>query len=703
MRIDEALRDEEGFTTAGMAVALLVSLSLLFSAAQVYRIRSLSAEVQEVADAAALAAENQVAEFMIAVRIADAVSLSLTLAGDAAYGLGVVALCVPPAAEVGAQLVSAGRRVLQARDTFSQRAEEALNRVQRALPFLAAANAAAVAAANGEGRAYSYLALAVLLPGDGEAIEIGSSVAEEAMEEAVSEGQGALADAAAKAEEAARAANEAKARGFASDCGTYPDRCLYERAAHLAGLSGDDNPLYTSVDSWSFSVALERARAYYAARMYAEQPTFEDAEEDARCMLRRYFFRYAVSTIRQEGYVHETTDTFEAYFPRMPRNTEQMRDTALYTQPYYPVDVEGELPVMHAWEGCPGHGLTAYCDSVRELESGEYAQCPVCKFSAASLGNIAAATSVIDTGFEYHYNAVAQAAEDYQQARFEGAPAAEEVKDKATDLLDDVSAAFSEASSFRIRATPPGASGCVAVVVSPESSDAGPFEGAFTPGGSLGARAAVAAATLLEDEDDEASVVGDVLDGLVIEGSPLAGAGSLVLGCWSTMLSAYGEGATGLVVGVRNVLNDLPLVGAAGLGTWAADKLRDGISAVGLEPADLAPLKPVLASSAGVARASGGAYAERFLALREQVLANPDESSDGLSLLGGSLGREAFDALSGYEVEIARIEVPVIGIDVPITITLPDAVAEGASGLVERAIGALGSVVPSEGRADPWE
>lgn len=119
-------RDEKGSTTAGMAVALLVTLSLLFSAAQVYRIHAAGSEVQEVADAAACAALNPVAEFMVAVRVADAAVLSLTLLGDIAYGAGVVALCVPPAAELGSQLVSAGQKVLKARDALSQKACEGL-------------------------------------------------------------------------------------------------------------------------------------------------------------------------------------------------------------------------------------------------------------------------------------------------------------------------------------------------------------------------------------------------------------------------------------------------------------------------------------------------------------------------------------------------------------------------------------------------
>ena len=81
-----------------MALALLVTLALLFSAAQVYRINAASAEVQDVADAAALAAENQVAEFMLVARVCDALILSLSLTGAMSAGLGVVCLCTPATA-----------------------------------------------------------------------------------------------------------------------------------------------------------------------------------------------------------------------------------------------------------------------------------------------------------------------------------------------------------------------------------------------------------------------------------------------------------------------------------------------------------------------------------------------------------------------------------------------------------------------------
>lgn len=134
-----SLRDEDGMTTVGMVVSLLLALSMIFSSAQVYRIQSVSSRVQSVADAGALAAGNVVAEFMVAVRVCDSVALSLSLTSLTSTGLGIVACCVPGGQGVGAKLLEAGARVADARDSFSKTASEGLTRVQKTLPFLAAA------------------------------------------------------------------------------------------------------------------------------------------------------------------------------------------------------------------------------------------------------------------------------------------------------------------------------------------------------------------------------------------------------------------------------------------------------------------------------------------------------------------------------------------------------------------------------------
>lgn len=703
MKIDRMIRDEEGFTAAGMAVALLVTLSLLFSATQVYRINTASAGVQDVADAAALAAEGQVAEFMVAVRVIDGAVLSLSLLGSASYGLGVVGLCVPPAAELGAQLISAGQKVLKARDRFAERAATSLNELQRALPFIAAASAASVAAANSTDRESGCFAVALLLPAQGKTIAVGSNAFEAEMEEAVGRGQDALADAAAGAEEAMRRANDAKRRAFLRDCGDNPGYCMYERAAHLASLGGADNPLFESPDTWSFPVARDRALAYYRTRLLTERPENDTPEAQARAALRKDFYAFAVAQLR-EADIREGPLSLEGSFPRFPRNLEQLRATSLYTNTHYPVEIEGEggLPVMHAWEGCPGLGLTDRFDSVQVLEAGGFAQCEYCKFTPHSLGSVAAASTAIDNGFEYHYDAVARAAEEYQVALREAAPLAAEVKRNAQGLLDKVGKALRAAASMRIDAVPPGATGCIALVMAPGGArtPSSPF---VAGDAGLGARAAISAATLVEDETEDASVIGNVLDGLNPPAASAMGAGRLVLRCWSAALKAYGAGQEALMAGVEAALGSLPLLGAAGLGPWAADALRTVLGTVGLEPASLQPLKPVLAQTAAVARADGGEYAVRFLALRDQALSSPATSPNPLGALADRIERDAYDRLSALEIEIAYIELPFGVGELPVTIALPPSVTAGAQGLVEQATAALRDIAGSLGWMDAWE
>ena len=169
----DVFKDERGVTTTGMVVSLLLSLALVFTSAQVYRVSSASAAVQEVADAAALAAENEVAEFMIAVRVCDAVVLSLSLLGVVVYGASVVAMCVPSGASVSAKLIDLGGKIVSARDGFAQRAASGLNALQKALPFICAAQAASVAKANDAGsRGSSYYAAALLVPSVGEEVTL---------------------------------------------------------------------------------------------------------------------------------------------------------------------------------------------------------------------------------------------------------------------------------------------------------------------------------------------------------------------------------------------------------------------------------------------------------------------------------------------------------------------------------------------------
>ena len=101
----------------------------------------------------------------------------------------------------------------------------------------------------------SYVALAVLVPADGEELGVGAAEgAGDLVDDAEREADG-IRQAAADAEEAAREANAWKERAFLRDCGEDPSYCMSERARTLAGMAGADNPRYASVDAWSFSSA----------------------------------------------------------------------------------------------------------------------------------------------------------------------------------------------------------------------------------------------------------------------------------------------------------------------------------------------------------------------------------------------------------------------------------------------------------------
>ena len=682
-------RDERGFTTTSMVLSMLITLALVFTAAQVYRAHSIAAEVQDVADAAALAAENQVAEFMIVARFCDAVVLSLSLAGLSACGLGIAALCTPATATLSEGLIDAGKSLIEARNDFSDRAKTALDKLQRALPFFAAACAAGVSVANNaDSSGSSYVGMGMLVPSKGEPVKVGDIGKSEELIDDIDEKSDEIREKAEEAEEASKKANAAKQKAFLRDCGDNPDYCMYERASHLIGLSGSKNPLYSSVDAWSFSVALSRAKSYYVNRYEGDEPTGKTPEDTARWYLRLDFYRYADDTLHREGYVHESEDSFDANFPRLPKNTAEMRQTSLYTSKVYPIseepspdadDDDDPMPVMHAWSGCPGAtgDITGY-NSISYMESANLATCPVCKFTAASMGKVAAATTSIKTGFEYHYDAVAKAASDYQEARKKADKQKAAVKSEAGGLFSELIEAFKEAANKRIEVSPPGKYGAIAFAANVGNvSVAGGFASGFVPSGrSLGPRAAISASTLLDEGSDEGrTVLNSALDGLREDGGVAVGALGIALDVWSSALSAYSNGVSSLTSGVESGLNALPLAGASGLGTWAAGKMRGIMKDVGLEPAKLEALKPVLVNSAHVAEKDDGKVGSGLVAVKQQVLAHPLYSTDLFSALLTDAEKNVISQVEGLgdSVEIASIElVGEGGPTIPITIPVPD-------------------------------
>ncbi|MDO4590107.1 MAG: hypothetical protein Q4B35_01750 [Slackia sp.] len=602
-----------GFTTVGTACALLAACGLVFAGAFALRSQSRAAGVQAVADTAALAAQNEVAEFVIAARVADASLLSMSLTGLSLVGAGTVCCCVPPAAAAGKTMIETGRALIAKRDEMAKTATRLLSGLQDALPAAAALQAQGVISENADALHGAAIGHVELVPREGEPLECAPS---KASQEAADAAASASDEIAAAAQEAARAREDADAalrEGFLHDCGNAPGYCMYERADVLASLPASQNPLYHSAGAWSFSVALKRAQAYYPARAAVESPQDASVEEQARSALRKRFYEYASREVAK-GYAHDDGKTApDISLPMLPRNTEEMKKTTLYTDACFPV----AGGVLHAWEGCPGASSGASgTGSLAEQDAGAYGTCAECGLDAVAMGKVAAASSSIENGFEYHYRIVAQAARTYCDAMARALPAEEGAKEASQGVFDGIVAALEEVGSSRIEAFPPGRYGSLCAVAF-DAEGEGDVSFARTPQ-QLGSFASVSSAVLAEDAQED--VLSSLLDGVVDRiGPPLSDAGPAVLGVWSSMVKAYSSGAEGLCEGLEGLLSSVPLLGSDRLGSWASDTLMEMMEAAGLEPADVDAPKPFIANSEHVARRGDGPVAEAVCALKGKL------------------------------------------------------------------------------------
>ena len=687
--------NDGGFSTVGMVLALLISVSLLIGATQVYKLRSLAADIQNVADVCALAAEKQVASFYIVAQVCDSAVLTLSIAGLTSIGLGIVAACIPSTQAISVKLVEAGEHILEARTRFSNACIEGLNRLQALLPIFAALDAAALAQANA-GSSSNYYAIAVLAPFEGKTLKSPSYLDEDELAN-IDQQRDGIATAAQEAEDAAQKANEHKQKAFMADCGSSPSYCMYERAATLAGLSGQANPHYSHVDAWSFSVALTRARAYYAQRLQQEAPATDSVEEQARSAIRMQLYDYAVEQMN-EGYVHETDDSFEAYFPLLPRNTEEMRQTRLYTDDVYPItETEDGAFHMHAWAGCPAALEESFSGfgSVALYETEDLPTCDVCEFSATSVGRVASASTSIENGFEYHYRIVAHEAELYQQEHETLTQRSQQVKNPAEGLFDTVGILLEEAFKYRIKVEPPGHVGAIAIVVDTGGVSAADIVPGSLVGGQayLGSRMAISAATLADDDASEAdTVISSFLDGFLAD-TYVGAIPDAAFDIWSSLLVMYSKGNRALGERIESVLNSLPLVGASGLGTWASNKFHSAIESVGLEPPDLVSHKPVLVNTYHVATADQNAFTQGLLGAK-QAFSNAygGIAHDPLSALVGIAGGQVLTAYDSWDATFVVAHIELFGEDgpsIPLEISLPPALKDAGGGLVEQAINNL--------------
>ena len=341
------LDDEGGYTTVAVALALLVSLSLVFAAASAQWVGARSSEVQEVADAAALSGQNAVAAYATVAQVLDACVLSMGLAGFVTCGAGLAVSCVPGLASAGASMTRAGSRVLETRRTFSRRACEGLRKLEGLLPALVVANSGSCVRANSR-EGLDYVGCAVPVPLESQS-DFGALL-DEAEGDALSDLVDQLGAEASKAEEARGRAEDALRRGWEADCATVP-YCLRERAKSLAGLSDGQNPDYASPEAWTFGAPLLRARRYYAARLGSAMLEGRDPEEMTDAACRRAFYEFALGEARRGEYAEMPDGTAVVNLPALPRNAEQTRDTELFTKAMWPTSADEGRPLLHSGTG----------------------------------------------------------------------------------------------------------------------------------------------------------------------------------------------------------------------------------------------------------------------------------------------------------------------------------------------------------------
>lgn len=408
-------------------------------------------------------------------------------------------------------------------------------------------------------------------------------------------------EASTRQKEAQEREDAAKERAWRADCGN-DGMSMYERAGKLSSVSGAQNPYYSSPDRWSFSVALSRAKAYYEAR-YAAEPGANASgspEAVAESVARKQFYAYARDEVSR-GYI-ETSDSGAEipHLVQLARNTAQIRETSLYGNAIYPVSSNDGVLYLHAYDSCPQcrAGSTAGRAAVSSIDGGGVQRCPVCKFSATTLGRVPSASTSIENGFEYHYLAVVEASREYAQAVTDGEQAKQALQEAKESIGSLLSAALESLAGTRYDPQPPGRYGCICIVAAP-GAEAGDI--AFVDDDArMPARIAISGATLAPDEaSDQGNVISGIVQGLVPQESLASGPVKLVFGAWSSMLVAYSDGTEGIKAGFRKVLGAIPVIGTT-LSDSAASAFEGALVSAGLEPADLTTYKPVLVNTAHI-------------------------------------------------------------------------------------------------------
>ena len=676
--------EDGAYTTLSSAVVILVVLTLLFSSTAAIWSMSRAGDTQVAADSGALAGANVVSSYHTAATVVDASILSLGLAGFATIGTGLVAILIPGAELAAGDMVDTGIEIIKTRNKFAKSASKGLQKIETALPYLVAARATqAVSAQDTEGATYTGTALAVPRTSESDFVALeGSEISTDVIKDTSKD----LERAADELQKASEETAKAKERAWLADCGGSDPAsvgscsCMWERARSLAKLSDIENPHYASSVTWEPQVALDRAKAYYRLRLANEAPQGSSVETKAESAARKAFYTYASAEVNR-AYITEDGDRTTSYIPLLPRNTDEVRATELYTDAAWPTSTNDGKTYLHYGTSCPNYkkGTPGGLASVAAYDGQD--KCNRCHFGVSSLGAVAAPSTSIENGFEYHFDEFKGALEDYVECRnkeLELMCQTEDEADRAGNAFDE---AIKALSGERPRIAPPGRNGVVAFAVSGAISSPDELSSSFNAAVRLGERGAISAAVLAPDDATaQNNVLSRFFSTLEERSGGVAGVLDGVMDVWGRLLVGYGD-----IQGSADELMDEMIDGLGGssgalgsIASWLGDTVSASVAALGLEPCDLRLRKPVLTDTANVIK-SPGSDITGLSKVQDKLRSIPLGVTDPKALCE-ALEYQVERTISGTVFTLAEIPLPGGG-SIPLTVdvaTLAGALGGGS-------------------------
>lgn len=676
--------EDGAYTTLSSAVVILVVLTLLFSSTAAIWSMSRAGDTQAAADSGALAGANVVASYHTAATVVDASILSLGLAGFATIGTGLVAILIPGAELAAGDMVDTGIEIIKTRNKFAKSASKGLQKIETALPYLVAARATqAVSAQDTEGATYTGTALAVPRTSESDFVALeGSEISTDVIKDTSKD----LERAADELQKASEETAKAKERAWLADCGGSDPAsvgscsCMWERAGSLAKLSDIENPHYASSVTWGPQVALDRAKAYYRLRLANEAPQGSSVETKAESAARKAFYTYASAEVNR-AYITEDGDRTTSYIPLLPRNTDEVRATELYTDAAWPTSTNDGKTYLHYGTSCPNYkkGTPGGLASVAAYDGQD--KCNRCHFGVSSLGAVAAPSTSIENGFEYHFDRFKDALEDYVECRNKELELMRQTEDEADRAGNAFDEAIKALSGERPRIVPLGRNGVVALAVSGAISSPDELNSSFNTTVRLGERGAISAAVLAPDDATaQNNVLSRFFSTLEERSGGVAGVLDGVMDVWGRLLVGYGD-----IQGSADELMDEMIDGLGGssgalgsIASWLGDTVSASVAALGLEPCDLRLRKPVLTDTANVIK-SPGSDITGLSKVQDKLRSIPLGVTDPKALCE-ALEYQVERTISGTVFTLAEIPLPGGG-SIPLTVdvaTLAGALGGGS-------------------------